>query len=178
MPLDYVLMLADVASAEEMCAALRQCPEGNVVEVGVYQGGSAMRLYEVCEQQNRKLYLYDTFTGIPFKSGFDSHNVGDFADTDARKVSALMPKALVMQGVFPFTVVKMDPIAFAHIDADQYNSIKMALYVLGPMMAKGGLMWFDDVGCLEGATKAFNDYRNEWKKTAFQAKCGKYYMEF
>lgn len=176
--LEYVKTLAMPQSVVQMCDMLRTMPDGCVVELGVYQGGSALELYKVCEEQGRELWLYDTFSGIPFMGAHDSHKVGDFGDTDAEKVSRLMPKARVIQGIFPFSLAAMPNIAFAHIDADQYDSIRMALYVLGPMMVKNGVMWFDDVGCLDGANKALAGWREHYKKPAFVAECGKVYVRF
>ena len=40
-------------------------PQGSFVEVGVYLGGTGWALAQLAEQQRRKIYLYDTFEGIP-----------------------------------------------------------------------------------------------------------------
>lgn len=127
------------------------------MELGVYQGGSAWALARLAEKQSRKIYLYDTFEGIPFKGEFDSHAVGDFGDTSAEAVKKAIPYAEVIKGVFPDSLVEMPEIAFAHIDADQYQSIKDAIEILGPKMVQGGVMWFDDVDCLPGALRAFEE---------------------
>lgn len=152
---------------QTLCEIASDCPPGCFVEFGVYQGGSAWHLSKIAEEQGREIYLYDTFTGIPFKDGIDSHAVGDFGDTSFEAVKAAIPYATVVQGVFPKSLVKMPPVAFAHIDADQYQSIKDACEVLGPMMVKGGSMVFDDVWCLEGATRALEEtgWRIEKTKT-------------
>ena len=50
----------------ELAATAKTTPAGCFVEVGVWKGGSASYLTEVAEQQNREIFLYDTFTGIPF----------------------------------------------------------------------------------------------------------------
>ena len=171
-------MLADVSSCEEMVEMVKQAPIGCVVELGVYQGGSAKYLHDVCKETGRQLYLYDTFEGIPFKTHLDEHEVGDFKDTSVDFVRALCPEAIVVQGVFPFSVQHMPPIAFAHIDADQYDSIRMALFVLGPMMVQGGVMWFDDVGCLDGADKALEEWVRATGNIPERGKSGKYFVRF
>lgn len=147
---DSLRYMAELASA---------CPPGAIVEVGVYQGGSAAVLADIAEQQGRALYLYDTFTGIPFyePANGDSHRVGDFNDTSIEAVRALVPKAVICQGVFPDTLIDMGPIAFAHIDADQYRSIKDAIAHLWPQIVPGGAMLFDDYKCLDGATRAVTE---------------------
>jgi O-methyltransferase len=131
-------------------------PAGAFVEVGVYQGGSAGVLAGIAERQDRALYLYDTFTGIPMyePENGDAHRIGEFSDTSLEAVRALVPKAVILPGVFPGTIVDMGPIAFAHIDADQYRSVKDSIAYLWPQIVPGGVMLFDDYKCLDGATKA------------------------
>lgn len=138
-------------------AELRTCPPGCVVEVGVWKGGSAWHLLEVCREQGRALFLYDTFTGMPFSDPEDNHGVGDFHGTSAEEVSRLMPDAHVIAGIFPDTLVEMPPIAFAHVDCDQYRSVKSCIDVLSPLMVKGGVMWFDDFNCTRGCTRAVHE---------------------
>jgi len=144
----------------ELCVLAKECPPGCFVEFGVYQGGSAWALAVVAKAQGRKLYLYDTFEGIPCKDQLDTHNIGDFSDTSYESVCAAIPYATVIKGIFPKSLIDMDlPIAFAHIDCDQYQSTKDAINTFRPMMAKGGLMVFDDVYLLDGATRAFEEAR-------------------
>lgn len=142
---------------DSICEIARGCPPGCIVEFGVYKGGSAWHLARVAREQGRELHLYDTFEGIPFRIDIDNHQVGDFADTTYEAVCAAIPDAHVHKGVFPESLVPMPAIAFVHVDADQYQSIKSALEVLGPLMVKGGAMVFDDVPVLRGATQALQD---------------------
>ena len=72
--------------------------------------------------QNRKIFLYDTFTGIPCRDVMDVHQIGDFGDTSFEAVRDALPYAKVVQGLFPDSAVKMPKIAFVHIDVDQYKS--------------------------------------------------------
>lgn len=162
------------SGCEALCDLAQGCPPGCFVEFGVYKGGSAWHLARVAEQQGREIYLYDTFTGIPFKSPIDVHHVGDFSDTSAAAVIAAIPYAKVVIGIFPDSIVPMPPIAFVHVDADQYDSLTSALNVFGPMMVPGGIMVFDDPGCLDGATKAIIDSGRAYEFT----RNGKYMMRF
>jgi hypothetical protein len=130
-----------------------RAPAAAIVEVGVYRGGSAWHLAKL----GRPLYLYDTFTGIPYQGQLDTGNpVGKFGDTSAEAVQALIPAATVIQGLFPDTLVPMPPIGFVHADADQYESTKAILERLPPLMVKGGFILFDDfaVDDCEGCTQA------------------------
>jgi hypothetical protein len=141
----------------ELLALAESCPEGCFVEVGVYKGGTAQHLSSLASKQGRSLYLYDTFTGIPYKQeGLDSHNVGDFSDTSFEEVRSNLPAAVVVQGIFPESAVSMPGVAFAHLDCDQYRSVRDSIEYLRPRMVKGGVMWFDDY-CLEGAKKAIDE---------------------
>lgn len=150
-----------------MCEVARACPPGCFVEVGVYKGGSAWHLAAVAKEQGRELFLYDTFTGIPYqRAGLDAHVVGDFGDTSAEAVKAAVPEAYVVPGIFPASIMAMPPVAFAHVDADQYDSIKGCCEALGPLMVHGGAIVFDDYDCLPGATLALQETGWRIEKTA------------
>ena len=146
---------------EELCRRAGDTPVGAFVEVGVYRGGSGWWLAKKAQEQGRACYLYDTFTGIPYKGPLDSHVVGDFGDTDYETVKAAIPYAQVIKGVFPASAVEMGPVAAVHLDCDQYQSIVDSVNFLLPLMPKGGLLWFDDYACLPGATKAVKDLFGE-----------------
>jgi hypothetical protein len=143
----------------ELIETARAAPPGDLVEVGVYQGGSAVRLAEVAREQKRRLFLFDTFSGIPHAlSGIDTHRVGDFSDTSMEAVQALIPDAVLMAGVFPDTLLpEVGPIAVAHIDCDQYESVRACCLHLAPRMVSRGVMIFDDYDVLPGARMAVDD---------------------
>ncbi len=138
----------------EMLDIALDTPPGIWVEVGVYRGGTAYRLY--LARGDRDLYLYDTFIGIPeCTKGVDDHLVGDFGEVDFEAIKAMMPEAKIFKGVFPDTLVKpLPPVAFAHIDCDNYQSIRACIEHLSPFMVDGGAMYFDDYNALKGATRA------------------------
>lgn len=125
-------------------------PLGNVVEVGVYKGGSAQRLYEVCQRQGRKLFLYDTFTGHPIVDNDrdvpDKHWLGRFNDAiNPAELQRLLPEAIITQGTFPDSMRHdMHPIAFVHSDVDLYWPTEAVCRLLPPLMVNGGLIVFDD----------------------------------
>lgn len=143
---------------ERLVGMALMAPIGAFAEVGVYQGGSALKLYEVCQHQGRQLFLYDTFSGMPVSSPIDHHPIGDFADCSYEQVCAAMPAAHVIKGVFPDSVVPMPRMAFVHADADQYESTLAICRIFEPMMNPGGLMVFDDYRGLAGCIKAVDEY--------------------
>jgi len=130
-----------------------RAPEGAIVEVGVYRGGSAYFL----AQLGRPLFLYDTFEGIPYQGPLDTGNpVGKFADTSVDAVQALIPSATIIKGLFPDSLIDMPPVGFVHADADQYESTKAILDQMPQRMVRGGFILFDDFGVVdcEGCTQA------------------------
>lgn len=146
----------------DLMETARAAPDGDFVEVGVYKGGSARALWEVAKERQRRLFLFDTFTGIPCcDDRFDTHRIGDFSDTSIDAVRAAVPGAIIVQGIFPWTLPtvkqRLGPIAIAHIDVDQYDSTHACCSKLGPLMAAGGVMVFDDYDVLNSARLAVEE---------------------
>lgn len=143
-----------VAALVEMA---KTTPAGGWAEVGVYQGGSASALMRAALEQGRRLWLFDTFTGIPCRTvGLDAHQIGDFSDCSLSAVRELIPEAEIVVGDCRTTLAETltGPLAFVHVDCDQYESVRACIADLGSRMVPGGVMWFDDYGCLEGANEA------------------------
>lgn len=136
-------------------------PQGDFVEVGVYQGGSAGRLYEVAMRQGRKLHLFDTFTGTPFHvPGLDIHKKDkEFAaETTPMIISHAMPEANLYIGIYPDTHPKgLGHIAFVHCDCDQYESYRAVIHNMWPLLVVGGALLFDDYPYLPGAKRAVEE---------------------
>lgn len=147
----------------ELAEEARRAPAGDLVEVGVYKGGSAWVLDMVGREQGRKVWLFDTFRGTPHaNSKYDVHKKADFGDVDIEEVRAAVPDSQLVVGVFPNTLkdaeaLGMGKIALAHIDCDQYRSVKACCEHLAKRMVPGGLMIFDDYDVLEGARKAVDE---------------------
>ena len=135
---------------------------------GSTKGGSAWHLAKL----GRPLFLYDTFEGMPFSSGKDTHQLGHFSDCSAEEVQRRIPSATVIKGRFPDSLIEMPPIGFVHADADQYESTKAILEVLPPLMLPGGFLLFDDfmVPDCEGCTQALVESQH---RILFIAETGK-----
>ncbi len=142
-----------------MMACARGTPFGAIVEVGVFQGGTAWHLGQLAAETGRGLCLYDTFEGIPYSGPHDSHKVGDFSACSKEAIEDLIPWARVVKGVFPASAAADPPrhISFVHLDCDQEQSYREAIAYLLPRMKPGGVMWFDDAPCLPGAARAVLD---------------------
>jgi hypothetical protein len=168
------MSLISQATADAMIELATKTPPGCFVEVGVYQGGSARVLYDLALSQQRTLYLYDTFTGIPWKAVVDEHDIGEYGDTSLDEVKAHCPNAVITAGIFPHSAVEMGPVAFVHLDCDQYRSYQESIEYLAPKMIRGGIMWFDDSMALYGARLAVMDALGD----RVQLYKGKHYVEF
>jgi hypothetical protein len=135
---------------EFLAALAATCPRGEFVEIGVYRGGSAARLYDVASRQGRTLHLYDTFAGHPVvdaeRDNLHQHPQGRYG-TDAitpAELRAALPNAVIHVGTFPDTLVNMDCVAFAHVDCDLYWPTLAACRRLPAQMPVGGVLYFDD----------------------------------
>ena len=147
----------------ELAETSRNAPAGDLVEVGVYKGGSAWILDMVGREQGRKVFLFDTFKGIPYAhSKHDVHKKDDFGDVVLEEVRAALPDSQLIVGVFPGTMkdaeaLGLGKIAVAHIDCDQYKSVKACCEHLAKRMVPGGVMIFDDYDVLPGAKLAVDE---------------------
>jgi hypothetical protein len=169
--------LIGLHALQAMAGKALSMPPGCFVEVGVYRGGSARHLATIALVQDRRLFLYDTFEGLPYKADIDQEPVGRFADTSVEEVRRLIPDSHVqiVKGVFPASAVPMPAVAFVHLDCDQYQAITESVRYLWPMMVEGGVIWFDDPFALDGATLALNDLFAE-AYIRIDADCNKAYV--
>lgn len=146
---------------------------GDVVECGTAQGGSAALMALTLRQlgSRRKLWLFDTFEGLPAPTPEDP----DFELADLftgtcvgtlNEVRELFRRLGVLddveflkglfQDVLPTTLVP--PISVLHIDGDWYESVKVCLEFLYDKVVPNGVIQFDDYGYWKGARKAVDEF--------------------
>lgn len=145
--------------------ALMRCP-GNVLEVGVYRGGSLSRLaqvvQEICPQY--RAFGIDTFSGHPYSDGHPVHPQGKYSDVDLSLLRASFDEQVYGSWVELrmgrvediLNRLSLRDIAFAHIDCDLYLPVRYCAERVPALMTEGGSLYFDDYGhdhC-PGATKA------------------------
>lgn len=138
---------------------------GVVVEVGVYQGGSALIL---AQNTPSLIYLFDTFSGMPhYNPEIDSQwKIGSFAEVSYDQILEEFKKysnVSVYKGEFPkenSEVLNGQQIKFLHLDVDNYQSYKDCLEYFYHRMVVGGIMVFDDYNesCCPGANKAIDEF--------------------
>lgn len=149
-----------------------QAIPGDILELGSYQGGSALFMALVARDLGLKttIYALDTFAGMPgTNKNIDLHQKGDFKDAHFKEFKELISKneltnLVPIKGLFQKTVPQLlatiPPVALAHIDCDIYESVRCSLEALKPhMYSLEGYLVFDDAQtatCL-GATQALEE---------------------
>ena len=142
---------------------------GAAAELGVYRGEFAREINRLMPQ--RKLYLFDTFTGFDEKDlateragGYSKAAAGDFSDTDFSQLLAGMttPEQIVIRkGYFPHTTAGLeDQFAFVSLDADLYAPTLCGLQWFYPRMVSGGVILLHDYHNerFSGVRAAVSDY--------------------
>lgn len=169
----------------------RQIP-GDVVECGVWRGGSAMlcALVLSCRgQKERTIYLYDTFAGMPPPSPRDRRRSGKLAMEEWQKrqrgpynewcyapleevqrnmaTTSYPPDKLVyVKGKVEDSIPGTTPsqIALLRLDTDWYSSTYHELVHLYPLLTPGGVLIVDDYGFWQGSREAVDQYFKECRQ--------------
>jgi hypothetical protein len=156
--------------------------EGDVVECGVWRGGSMMAAAKALLRLNdtrRTLHLFDTFAGMPEPSEKDADFGGTAAGLRLQKESGVQAYAPlgevrnVMESTgYPpqkirYVVGKVeetlpaaapDRIALLRLDTDWYESTRCELVHLFPRLSTGGVLIVDDYGEWKGCRLAADEY--------------------
>ena len=159
---------------------------GDIVECGVWRGGSmmaaALTLMHLGDT-TRRLVLFDTFEGMTPSGELDRDSVTGFT---AAELLAVSPRSSNYWGYSPLKEVcrnvgktnypsgkidfvkgpvektipesAPDRIALLRLDTDWYNSTRHELIHLYPRLSAKGVLIIDDYGEWEGARKAMDDY--------------------
>jgi macrocin-O-methyltransferase TylF-like protien len=145
---------------------------GDVVECGVYNGGTAAILAHFATRSplQRTLWLFDSFEGMPQTTVRDgeaaSQYVGQLAGNveTVRSVLALvganLERAHIIKGWFEesFRSVTIPRIALLNIDADWYESVKLCLDMFYDAVVPGGFISIDDYGHWPGCKQAVDEF--------------------
>ena len=145
--------------------------DGDMAEVGVYQGGSAKLIAEV--KNEKELYLFDTFEGLPKVSEKDTHfgtsywKTGEFSNTSLENVENYLSNyknIYCYKGKFPETSepIKTKKFSFVHLDVDLFQSTIDCLEFFYPRMINGGIILTHDYHT-DGVKQAFNEFCKDKK---------------
>lgn len=164
---------------------------GDFVECGVWRGGSAMTIAKtLCDLgvNDRKIYLYDTFEGmteageldfnidlkknykdIQSKIGFNRNShvwaYASLLEVQKNMLKTKFPsnKIIFKKGDVRFTLREDLPssIALLRLDTDFYDSTRIELEQLYPLVSNGGSILIDDYGTWAGCKLAVDEFREK-----------------
>lgn len=167
---------------------------GDIVECGVWKGGSMMAIAMTLRELGdlRTLHLYDTFEGMPPPVDVDRDVFGTTAsealahdDKATGFVWARSPldevKANLASTGYPtdrirYVAGKVEDTIPAHVperisllrlDTDWYESTRHELEHLYPRLSPGGILIIDDYGHWQGARKAVDEYFASTERPVF-----------
>lgn len=147
---------------------------GAVVEFGCYIGTTSLYIRRILDahHDSRPFHVYDSFEGLPEKVSQDASPAGEQFKagelsvskkqfiTEFKKAGLVLP--VIHKGWFnqlePSAIP--EPIAFAFLDGDYYESIRDSLRLIEPKLARGALIVVDDYAneALPGAARATDEW--------------------
>ena len=148
---------------------------GDFVELGCFEGDTSLLLAELLRKENseKKLWIYDSFEGLPEKRAEDFSEAGkDFQEGELSTTKRFV-KQRFLRANLPVPIIKkawfneLDPgkdlpssISFAFLDGDLYESIQTSLNLVFPKMSEGGIIVVHDFNNeqLPGVTRATEEF--------------------
>jgi O-methyltransferase len=175
--------------------------EGDVVECGVWKGGSMMATTMALtglSDTKRTIYLYDTYEGMaePTEKDIDSQTgVGarefwkkkktehgsqwcysplDEVKANMARTEYPADRLVFVKGKVEDTIPGSLPaqIAMLRLDTDWYESTYHELVHLFPRLVRGGVLVLDDYWCWQGSREAVDQYFREQKIPILLTRCG------
>ena len=154
-----------------IAAFLQNLASQNVIEFGVFRGGSSLFMATLLAElyPDARMYCLDTFSGMPeTDKRIDAHSKGDFRDADLPgfrdRIRLLDLKNVeIVEGrfedTFPTVASRGVKFALSHIDCDIYSAVKFSQDAVWDHMVSGGYLVFDDatVSSCIGATQAVEE---------------------
>jgi O-methyltransferase len=142
---------------------------GAVVECGVLDGGTAALMAFGTAGSGREIHLFDSWEGLPATSEKDGQATmwaGEVVGSQKRVISIfktlnINPSRVTFhRGWFEetFPKARIDQIALLHIDADFYDSVRLALFTWEPHVSPGGYIQIDDYSAFVGCRRAVDEY--------------------
>jgi len=159
---------------------------GLIVEAGTARGGSAIVL-AAAKAPERPMKVYDVFGMIPPPGEHDGPDVHERYEAIAGGrahgvagttyygyrdelyeevtesftrlgVPAVAHNVELIKGLFEDTIVLDEPVAFAHLDGDWYESTMTCLTRIAPLLVPGGRIVLDDYHAWSGCRRAVDEY--------------------
>lgn len=154
---------------------------GDIIEVGVWRGGSLLSILMTLEEyfvDDRTIHLYDTFEGMTNPTDIDIDHLGRTADYIlANDNSQFFTASLeeVRHNIYALSEYPRDKIlfhkgdickntevpktiSFLRLDTDWYESTKCELEQFYDNVSSNGIVLFDDYGHWKGCKKAVDEF--------------------
>lgn len=170
--------------------------DGDIVECGVWKGGSMMvaaKKLMIRNTKSRNIVLFDTFDGMSDPSSedisYDNYRAKELLSSSQKNnpnsIWCYAPIEEVKENLYKtgYTREKIhfikgkveetlqnnvpDKIALLRLDTDWYESTYMEMKILYPRLQRGGILIVDDYGHWSGAKKAIDQYVQENKLKLF-----------
>ena len=145
---------------------------GDFVELGCYKGDTSLLLAEILKGTDKKLYIYDSFEGLPEKTTEDESAAGENFQGGELYVTKREVKERFLRANLPVPVIKKawfnelydadlpEKIAFAFLDGDFYESIRDSLRLIEDKMAENSVIIVHDYTnpALPGVARAVDEW--------------------
>ena len=157
---------------------------GDIVECGIWRGGNLFLAKKIQDQYSRtikrKLYGFDTFEGMPEPSIYDGKRINKIYQNFKNKNEPWAKASLddvkhsskeLFSDIEDFNFIKgmvedtlknkknlPNKIALLRLDTDLYESTKIELNTLYPLLVDRGVLIIDDYGDFPGCRKAVDEY--------------------
>lgn len=157
---------------------------GDIVECGIWRGGNLFLAKKIQDKYykeiKRKLYGFDTFEGMPEPSIHDGVKVNKTYQNFKNKNEPWTKASLddvknfskkLFSDIDEFNFIKgkvedtlkdnknlPNKISLLRLDTDLYESTKVELNILYPLLVEKGILIIDDYGDFQGCRKAVDEY--------------------
>lgn len=162
------------AETERIIDLAKKCLEvnGDFVELGCYRGDTSLLLADILRDSGKKLWIYDSFEGLPEKGVEDESELGKDFQKGVLGVTKREVKERFLRAGLPVPVIKKawfselcaddlpEKISFAFLDGDLYESIKDSLRLVESRMVPGGVTLVHDYNnpALPGVARAVDEW--------------------
>lgn len=145
---------------------------GDFVELGCYKGDTSLALTEILKSSDKKLWIYDSFEGLPEKSAQDSSPLGENFKKGELLVTKREVKERFLRAGLRVPIIKKgwfanfsgddlpEKIAFCFLDGDFYESISDGLKLVEDKLGEGAILIVHDYDnpALPGVKKAVDEW--------------------
>lgn len=172
-------LLSDQIDERELAIILRELEKtlaanvaGDVVEFGCYVGTASVPLGKRLVTTNKKLFVYDSFEGLPEKTREDESPTGtqfvagELLASKKQLIKNFRQANVPLPGIIKAWFSDVTPdrvpdtISFAYLDGDYYHSVRDPLRLIWGRLAPNAIVVVDDYAneALPGAAKAVDEW--------------------